>query len=754
MLHTLRRIVQEVATAANLDEVLTVSVRRVKEAMGVDACYISLVDTQSGEYVLMAADGLNPKSVGRVRLSLNEGLTGLVGKRKEPVNLENASAHPDYRYFPETGEERYHAFLGVPIIHYRQVLGVLAVQQQAHRLFDQDEVAFLVTIAAQLAGAIDHAAVSGGISKLLNSPSKGIGFIQGVWGAPGIAIGHIVVLHPFAKLEDVPDRPVENVVAEETAFRNTVTALQDELRATGQRAATLLPAEARALFDTYVMLLASEDLIASTVRRIHAGNWAPGALRDAIAEHARVFDRMEDDYLRARAADIRDIGRHILMRLQSQTVTPTQYPDRCVLVGDEISVGQVAGVPVEKLIGIVCMRGSGLAHIAILARVLGIPAVMGLGNLPLGRLHGSEIVVDGYQGRIYLRPSPAIREEFQRLANEEAELSAGLVELRSLPAETSDGARITLHVNAGLLSDIPPSLASGAEGVGLYRTEFAFMVREFFPGEDEQYRIYRKVLEAFAPRPVTMRTLDIGGDKPLPYLCVKEDNPYMGWRGIRVSLDHPEIFLTQLRAMLRANVGLGNLRLLLPMISRVGEVDDAIGLLARAHQALVDEGLDSIKPQVGVMVETPSAIYQVSALAKRVDFFSIGTNDLTQYLLVVDRNNARVANLYECLHPAVLHALCEIAHRAQQSGKPVSVCGEMAGDPAAATVLMGMGIDNLSMAASNVPRVKWVIRSFTRPRARALLDQALEMEEATAIRRLLNGALQQAGLGGLVRAGK
>nr|MBS0020142.1 phosphoenolpyruvate--protein phosphotransferase [Gammaproteobacteria bacterium] len=754
MLRTLQRIVEEVATASNLDEVLSISVRRVKESMAVDACYIFLADTQSGEYVLMAADGLNPESVGRVRLDLNEGLTGLVGKRKEPVNLEDAAAHPDFRYFPETGEERYHAFLGVPIIHYRQVLGVLAVQQQAQRLFDQDEVAFLVTIAAQLAGAIDHAAVSGGISKLLNSQARSTSFIQGVWGAPGIAIGTIVLLRPFTRLEDVPDRAVEDVAAEEAAFCSTVNALQEELRASGQHRATLLPIEARALFDTYVMLLGSEDLIASTVRRIHDGNWAPGALRDAIAEHARVFDRMEDDYLRARAADIRDIGRHILLRLQSESTTQAQCPDRCVLLGDEISVGQIAEIPMEKLVGIVCMRGSGLAHIAILARVLGIPAVMGLGDLPVGRLDGSEIVVDGYQGRIYIRPSPAVRNEFKRLAKEERKLSAGLGKLRSLPAETLDGARITLHANAGLLSDIALSLASGAEGVGLYRTEFAFMVRDFFPGEEEQYQVYRKVLRAFAPRPVTMRTLDIGGDKPLPYLCVKEDNPYMGWRGIRISLDHPEIFLTQLRAMLRANAGLGNLRLLLPMISQVGEVDEAIGLLARAHQALVDEGLESIKPQVGVMVETPSAIYQLPALAKRVDFFSVGTNDLTQYVLVVDRNNARVAGLYECLHPAVIHAVREVIHRARLGAKPVGVCGEMAGDPAAAIILMGMGIDNLSMAAANIPRVKWVIRSFTRQRARELLDQALELEEAAAIRHMLNAALQQAGLGGLVRAGK
>ncbi len=757
MLNILRRIVQEVGNAANRQEALTISARRVKEAMAVDACFICLADMESSEYVLMAAEGLNPDSVGKVRLGLNEGLTGLVGERKSPVNLIDASAHPCFRYFPETGEERYHGFLGVPIIRYGQVLGVLAVQHQECRLFDQNEEAFLVTIAAQLAGAIHHASGNVGVSRLLNGQNgqaKSKNFIQGVWGAPGVAIGTIVVFHPFARLEAVPDCVVQDVASEEAVFRNTVTVLQNELRASGNRMAGILPTEARMLFDTYVMLLGSEDLISSTVRHIRAGNWAPGALRDTIAQYARVFDQMEDPYLRARAADVRYIGRHILTRLASRSTTLGQFPQRCVLVGDEICVGQIAEVPLERLVGLVCMQGSGLSHIAILARSLGIPAVMGLGKLPLSRLNGTEIIVDGYQGRVYIHPSRAVRNEFEKLAREEAELSASLRELRSLPAETPDGFRLTLQVNAGLQSDFSPSLNSGAEGIGLYRTEFVFMVREFFPTEKEQYRVYREVLETFAPKSVTMRTLDVGGDKPLSYLSVQENNPYMGWRGIRFTLDHPEIFLIQLRAMLRANAGLGNLRVLFPMVTRVREVDDAIELLERAYQALMEEGVTCIKPKLGVLIETPSAIYQFEALASRVDFFSVGTNDLTQYLLVVDRNNARVAGLYECLHPAVIRGVHEIVERARRAARAVCICGEMAGDPAAAILLLGMGIDNLSMAASNLPRVKWMIRSFTQEHARELLGKALEMEDATDVRHLLNEALQHAGLAGLVRAGK
>jgi len=262
------------------------------------------------------------------------------------------------------------------------------------------------------------------------------------------------------------------------------------------------------------------------------------------------------------------------------------------------------------------------------------------------------------------------------------------------------------------------------------------------------------VLESFAPSPVVMRTLDVGGDKALSYFPIEEDNPFLGWRGIRISLDHPEIFLVQLRAMLRASSGLDNMDLLLPMITSVDEVDDALRLLRRAHHELIDSGATINLPRVGVMVEVPSAVYQVRELARRVDFLSVGTNDLTQYLLAVDRNNARVANLYKGLHPAVLRALCQIINDAHAEQTPVSVCGELAGDPAAAILLLGMGVDSLSMSVSNLPRVKWVIRSFPQKRARELLQEVLRFESAAVVRKHLDAALEDAGLGGLVRAGR
>ena len=751
MLDTLRRIVQEVSNAASLNEAMAVIVRRVKTAMAVDACYICLAEeNDEGGYLLTAADGLNPASVGRIRLDRTEGLVGLVGERLEPVNLADGASHPRFRYFPETGEERYHAFLGVPIIHYRQLLGVLVVQHREQRLFDRDEVAFLVTIAAQLAGALQTARTSGSISTLLQGQLAGSGCLKGIWGAPGIGIGTILLLDS-PNLESVPDRRVEDTQAEEVAFRSAVAEAQAELRACGERIAPLLTHEGRALFDVYVMLLGSEDLMADAIRRIRAGNWAVGALRAVIEEQVRSFGHTEDAYLRARVEDIREIGRRVLRRLQAGPRAERHYPRRCILLSEEVSIAQIAEVPIAHLAGVLCMRGSGLSHSAILARALGVPAVMGLGPLPVAHLAGRQAVVDGYQGRVYIQPSRAILDEFERLAEEDRELSGELQRLHTLPAETPDGLRLALYVNTGLDTDISESVKSAAEGVGLHRTELAYLVRQSFPGEEEQYELYRAVLAAFAPRPVTLRTLDVGGDKPLPYLTVQEDNPFLGWRGIRVTLDHPEIFRTQLRAMLRANIGLGNLRVLFPMISRVAEVEEAIQLLERVREELTEDDQQTVRPPLGAMIEAPAAVYQLAALARRVDFFSIGTNDLTQYLLAVDRNNPRVANLYDCVHPAVLSVIYETVQRAQQSARPIGVCGEMAGDPAAAILLLGMGVEHLSMAAPNLPKVKWVIRSFSHRQAQSLLAQALQMEEATDIRQLLNRALAEMGLSRLVR---
>ena len=753
MLDILRRIIQEVNSAADLDQALGIIVQRVRESVAVDVASVYLKAADTGEFVLSATEGLRKDAVGHVRLAASEGLVGMVGEREEPVNLEDAPSHPRYRFTSGTGETPYHAFLGVPIIQHGTVLGVLVVRQRQHRRFAEDEEAFLVTLAAQLAGAISHAGASGDISHVLQA-SEGVSVtLRGLPGAPGVAIGQALVVYPPANLEAIPDRPVKDTDTEIENFRVAVTAVQDDIRDYANRMSSILPAEELALFDALLLMLGGDSLIGETVERIRAGNWAPGALRETIGEHVRVFESMEDSYMRERASDIRDLGRRILTHIQSdRPAIGTAYP-MTVLVGEEISVGQLAEIPHESLAGIVSVSGSSSSHVAILAQAMGVPAVMGVEDMPVGRLEGQAIIADGYRGDVFVNPSELVREEFLRLQTQESKLTEVLQHVSRQPSVTPDGVNIPLYLNIGLVSGIENEVQANGDGVGLYRTEIPFLMQDRFPGEEFQLRTYRKALEAFAPRPVTLRTLDVGGDKMLPYFPVIEDNPFLGWRGIRISLDHPEIFLTQIRAMMRASVGLDNLTIMLPMVSTVTELDNALVLINQAQGELLEEGELVVRPPVGIMIEVPSAIYQIGAMAKRVDFFSIGTNDLTQYLLAVDRNNSRVAGLYQSLHPAVLGAIKQVIDQAHILGKPVSVCGEMAGDPAAVLALMGLGVNSLSMSASNLPRIKWVIRSFTREEACDLLEQAWQMESPREIRELYNMVLEQGGLGGLVRAG-
>ncbi|MGB5540314.1 MAG: phosphoenolpyruvate--protein phosphotransferase [Gammaproteobacteria bacterium] len=753
MLETLRRIIQEVNTAPDLEQALKIIVQRVRASVNVDVASVYLRDPERREFVLRATEGLRQNAVGKVRLRYGEGLVGMVCEREEPVNIEDAPSHPRYMFVAETGEDPYHGFLGVPIIQHGKVLGVLVVRQRKVRRFEDEEEAFLVTLAAQLAGAITHAGASGEITSALVRSKKVSAALRGLPGSPGVAIGQAMVVYPPANLDAIPDRVAADPDVEVANFQSAVDAVRDDLRAYANRMSAVLPPEELALFDALLLMLGGDSLVAETIERIRAGNWAPGALRETVSQHVSVFESMEDSYLRERASDIRDLGRRILTHMQSGPPAGIEIYPRTVLVGEDISAGQLAEIPLENLAGIVCASGSSSSHVAILAQALSIPAVMGVGDMPVGRLEGQTIIADGYRGDVFINPTPLVREEFLLLQSQETELTETLKKVAGQPSVTPDNIAVPLYLNIGLVSGLGQEVHGDGDGVGLYRTEVPFLMQDRFPSEDEQLRIYRTALEAFAPRPVTLRTLDVGGDKMLPYFPVHEDNPFLGWRGIRISLDHPEIFLTQIRAMMRASIHLNNLTIMLPMVSSVSEVDIALTLINQAHGELLEDGMPVVRPPIGIMVEVPSAVYQVAAMAQRVDFFSIGTNDLTQYLLAVDRNNSRVAGLYQSLHPAVLRAIQQVVTDAHRLGKPVSVCGEMAGDPAAALALLGLKVNSLSMSASNLQRVKWVIRSFTQSEAVELLEQALALEEPRAIREMYNSVLEQGGLGGLVRAG-
>ncbi|MFG6177161.1 phosphoenolpyruvate--protein phosphotransferase [Halomonas sp. THAF12] len=742
MLEVLRRIILEVNGARNLDAALSTMVRRIRKAMRTDVCSFYLFDAELDRLVLMETIGLRTQAVGHVSLSVGEGLVGLVAQREEPINLEDARAHRYFRYFEATGEERYSSFLGVPIIHQRRMLGVLVVQQSDKRRYDEADEAFLVTMAAQLAGVLAHALATGSLTR--PSLPGGQATFTGVAASPGMAIGEAVVIAPPADLDSVPDLIPTDEEYEIARLKEAIGKARDEIRAAGERLANRISAQELALFDVYQQMLGEAALSQEVVKRIREGQWAPGALADVVRRHVQYLERVDDDYLRERAADVRDLGRRVLAHLQEETAsTPAVYPENTVLVSDEISVAMLGEVPRDRLAGIVSVRGSSTSHVAIVARAMGIPTVLGMVDLPLPRLNGARVVLDGHRGRLFVRPSPDLESHYQGLIEEERALAEVLEHEQDLPSRTPDGYDMPLMVNTGLAVDAVASLKSRIGGVGLYRTEVPFMITERFPGEQEQTRLYREQLEGFAPLPVVMRTLDIGGDKDLPYFPIEEANPFLGWRGIRVTLDHPEVLMVQLRAMLRASQGLDNLQVLLPMITNVDEVDDALRLLERAIRELGEDGIEVARPKVGVMLEVPATLYQLGALAERVDFFSVGSNDLTQYLLAVDRNNPRVADLYDACHPAVLSAMARLARETRALGVPTSVCGELAGDPAGALLLMGMGFDALSMNAPSLPKVRAAIRRVSMAAAEALVDETLTQPSPVGVRRHLEARMNE-----------
>ncbi|MFT6101673.1 MAG: phosphotransferase system enzyme I (PtsP) [Granulosicoccus sp.] len=743
MLDSLRAITQEVNSAASLRAAMEIIVQRIRTTMHTQVCSVYLRDVQN-DFVLRATEGLLPESVGRVKMSLDEGLVGYVAKRGEPINLENAEEHSRYCYFSETGEERFTSFLGVPIVHQREVLGVLTVQQSHRRRFDDDDEAFLVTLSAQLSGIIAHTEAIHGAAEIDDS---GIDLrFKGVPGSPGIAIGVAVVLSPQSDLSSVAYQLCTDIEEELSFFYISLSAVRDDIKALGEKLSSRLSAEERGLFDAYLAMLDDQSLAREVTDAIKKGVVAPYAWSRVILQHANTFASMHDPYLRERAADVRDLGSRVLGYLQESSTKEKSYPENTILIGDELTASVLGEVPKDKLLGLVSIKGSSSSHVAILARAMGIPTVMGAVDLPFTQLDGKSAIVDGYRGNTYFNPSDDALKEFNALIQEDQEISKHYEALRDLPAETLDHHRVPLWVNTGLMADVMRSIERGAEGVGLYRTEVPFLLRDRFPTEDDQRKIYREQLEAFAPHPVTMRTLDVGGDKALNYFPIDEANPFLGWRGIRVTLDHPEIFMAQVRAMMRASQGLDNLRIMLPMISHISELEASQKLIYRAHSELVEEGFDVKLPPIGVMIEVPAAVYQAKELAARADFLSVGSNDLTQYLLAVDRNNPRVAGLYNSFHPAVLRALQFVVKAAHSEGTPVSICGEMAGDPGASMLLMAMGYDVLSMNSTNLPRVKSVLRAISLEQAEELLASVMKLTDAETVTQYVDIALKKIGI--------
>lgn len=755
MLKSLQQIIQRVNAAQDFSECLQLMVQGVKAALETHVCSIYLFNRKDEEFVLAATDGLNPDSVKQVKLQRSEGIVGLIAEREEPINIEDCSQHPQFVSIISLQEAPYKGYLGVPIIYRRHNLGVLVVQQTSARKYDDKEEALLVTMAAQLASIIAKTEVSGELDRFFGTETDTDNLLlTGIASVLGVAVGRAVVIYPLADLDAVPILQADNVEEEVLVFETAIQAVRDELMLFSRRLSSSLPKEELELFDAYMRMLDPLSLGDEVIAEIKKGLAAASALKKVVKRFIARFEEMDNPYMRERANDVTDLGRRVLSHIQSEERKTLDFPKKTILVGEEISAADLAEVPADRLCGIVSGSGSRSSHVAILANALGVPTVMGTSKLLVSHIDHKEVVVDGYYGQVYVSPTPDIKQQFQTLADEESALDKDLEALHNKPAETPDRHRVELHVNTGLAADISLGLSAGAEGVGLYRTEVPFLQRDRFPSSEEQRINYRQLLAAFSPRPVTIRTLDIGGDKELDYFPIAESNPFLGWRGVRISLDHPDIFLMQLRALFRAADGFANLRIMFPMVSDVSELLALLELYDRAFAEVKAEGYQLERPPVGVMIEVPSAVYLAHEFARHVNFLSIGSNDLTQYILAVDRNNANVASLYDWCHPAVLNAIHYVVTAAHKAGVRVSICGEMAADPVAVLLLLGMDLDSLSMNANSILRVKWIIRQCKFSKAKKLLQQALKMQDANTIREFLKEELDTMGLGGLIRAGR
>jgi phosphotransferase system enzyme I (PtsP) len=764
-LRTLEDISGIILHSHDLQETLDNIVTLVAKRVGSDVCSIYLLEADGETLVLKATKGLSKASVGTVTMKTSEGLTGLVIEQRGVVNIGNAPLHPRYKYFRKAREEKFHSFLGLPLFERKTPLGVVVIQTREPRTFTPAEISAISTIAYQISSIVVNARLLDSIRKkeeeraffereLERMKSSGVirddrqerarkkirtpVMLSGTAASPGFCRGRIYLLDQKGVREGDGLEQVLPRAEELKRFQIALEKAKIQTLYMEKRVAELVSKENAAIFHTHLMILEDRGFINRVIEYLDRDYGTNRAVRETVEYYVSAFNRMDDPYLRERSADMEDIGRRIIDCLDGNERSRIRMREKRIIASSDILPSDMATLDHDKILGIVTEKGDVNSHAAIMARSLGIPAVLGVGDLLHNLSLRDEVIIDGTSGVVYVNPDALVKDEYERLQRDYSQKQRAWEELRDLAAETRDGFKVTLKANIGLLSDIRVALANGAEGVGLYRTEFPFMTRKSFPDRYEQASIYRRILEGFEGMPVTIRTLDIGGDKGLPYFAYpREDNPFMGWRSIRVSLDRQDIFREQLAGILLASP-YGKASIMFPMVSGIDEIRTIKALIADVQSELTRAGHD-FDPDMrfGIMVELPAAVLTAPILIREVDFFSIGTNDLIQYTLAADRNNAKVKQYYDACHPAVLHAIKRVADTARDAGKGVSLCGEMAADPVTAILLLGLGIADFSLAAPYIPAVKEALRLVTRSDAEALATHVLHLDSAAEIRRYL-----------------
>jgi phosphotransferase system enzyme I (PtsP) len=725
--------------SASIETLLNKAVEMVAQRTGSAVCSIYLYDPQEQELVLRATRGLNPESVGQVRLKLGEGLTGLALKEMRPICETDASRSPNYKFFPGIYEERYDAFLAMPIARGVSKLGVLVLQRSTGQSFCDEDITALETVTSQLANIIENAQFLLGMHEPKREKAKavpaGLKFIKGKAASEGIAYGPSMILakentlalvlrQDFGKTYSLGD------------FRNAVAATESQLEELQEQVEHKLSDAASLIFAAHLMILKDKEFTGKITQRIESGVNAPAAVAEVAADYMKGLLASNNAYMREKINDIEDLAVRLINNLVREGEEVSVYKDH-VVVTQGLFPSDLLKLSSEGAKAIVLVGGGATAHISILARSLDIPMVIVSVHELLSLPGGTPVLVDADVGNVFIDPDDSILERFGSQQRARLTLDEQKRLMKPFTA-TTDGARVQLLANINLLSDLRVACELNCDGVGLYRTEFPFLIRTTFPTEAEQYVIYRKLVKSMEGKLVTFRTLDVGGDKILSYYNdIQEQNPAMGMRSIRFSLRNKAVFIEQLRAILRAGAG-ADLRVMFPMISSVDEFLQARDAVLEAIEQLEKQGIEHHEtPKLGMMVELPSVIDLIADFAREAEFFSIGTNDFIQFMLGVDRTNESVADFYLPHHPAVLRALDRIVHSALEHGREISVCGDMAHQPEYIPFLLGIGVRALSVDPIYLLRTQQVITTTSLGYAQSLARSVLAQSRIGDIAALL-----------------
>ena len=707
----MRAIRKAMAGTESVQERLDDFVAAISKAMQVKVASIYLLRDGEG-LELSATKGLKKSAVHKTRMKPGEGLVGHVALTARPLNLADAPSHPLFSYRPETGEDRFKSFLGVPILRGGRTLGVLVAQSEKARSFNEEEVEDLLTVAMVLAEIIiDDERIGGkkgalkGISLAPIKPET----ITGKAYADGLVEGH-AYLHvpPVAPSNLLSD----NIAAEEIRLEDGVAKLRASVDALVAGETAALSRASKEIYETYRMFAYDRKWVGRLREAVHSGLTAEAAVERVRNEHRARLMKSRDSYLRARLHDLEDLANRLLRALSGEALGlgNKNISDDAIIFAREIGPAELLDYDREKIRGIVLEEGSSSSHTSIICRAIGIPLI-GRAEGVLDKIEiGDPVLVDGEEGEVHIRPLETQVAGFKMRMNIRGEINRAYDAMKFTPAVTLDGQQVSLQLNAGLLVDLPQLDQAGADGIGLFRTEFQFMVSEFMPRLKEQTELYRKAIDAGGQRPVTFRTLDLGGDKILPYIDpVPEENPAIGWRAIRIALDRPGLMRYQLRALVAAGAG-RHLRVMFPMVTIVDEFIEARALFDREIARAQKLGLELPKKiEIGVMLETPSLAWQINAVCDHADFISVGANDLMQFFFAADRDNARVSDRYDPLHPAAISIMKFVADGCARNGKDVSVCGSIAGRPLEAITLVALGYTSLSMPVTGIGPVKAAI---------------------------------------------